>query len=281
MFTPELHISNDFIALDRIDNKTLWTHFADLKKTKALIFALCIQGHAKVMINLVQYNIGPNTMIAIPSESFIQILKSSDDMLLHAVLFSLPLIQQTHLDHSIVNKFYTINEHPLLPMPEKIFSIYTEAFALLTRIHTEVPFLFSRATSKSMLEALLQGFTELSERKALLQIAPIDKPSIIFHQFIRLVQEHHAQEHQVQFYATKLEMKSTTLCHIVKKKSEQTAMGIINSILILEAKTLLRTTNIPVKDIAISLGFNNAAFFSKFFKKHINITPQKFRHIKE
>lgn len=74
-------------------------------------------------------------------------------------------------------------------------------------------------------------------------------------------------------------MKSTTLCHIIKKESGgQTAMEIINSILILAARTLLRTTPTPVKDIALNLGFNNAAFFNKFFKKQVGMTPQKFRN---
>ncbi|MCY1133931.1 AraC family transcriptional regulator [Bacteroides fragilis] len=149
----------------------------------------------------------------------------------------------------------------------------------MTHIHKDAPFLFSHATLKSMLEALLQGFTELSQRKALSQVAPANKHSAVFRQFVRLVQENHARQHQVQFYAAEMGMKSTTLCHIIKKESGgQTAMEIINSILILAARTLLRTTPTPVKDIALNLGFNNAAFFNKFFKKQVGMTPQKFRN---
>ena len=231
------------------------------------------------MINLVQYNIGPGTMIAIPSESFVQVLKTSDDVQLHAVLFSLAFIHETHLDRSIIHTFYIINAHPLLPLSPKIFGIYVQTFALLTHIHKDAPFLFSHATLKSMLEALLQGYTELSQRKALSQVAPANKHSAVFRQFVRLVQENHARQHQVQFYAAEMGMKSTTLCHIIKKESGgQTAMEIINSILILAARTLLRTTPTPVKDIALNLGFNNAAFFNKFFKKQVGMTPQKFRN---
>ena len=66
MLTPELHISDNFTTADRISSETLWTYCAELKKTKAVIFALCMRGRIKAMINLVQYNIGPGTMIAIP-----------------------------------------------------------------------------------------------------------------------------------------------------------------------------------------------------------------------
>ena len=72
MLTPELHISTDFIANDHIGSETFRAYCAELKKTKVVIFALCVQGRLKAMINLVHYNIGAGTMIAIPSESFIQ-----------------------------------------------------------------------------------------------------------------------------------------------------------------------------------------------------------------
>lgn len=47
----------------------------------------------------------------------------------------------------------------------------------------------------------------------------------------------------------------------------------------MDAKAQLCTANTPIKDIAVSLGFNNAAFFNKFFKRHTGIPPQKFPHI--
>ena len=279
MSTPELHISTNFATDDHISQEKLLSYFSVLRKTKAFIFALCIRGRVKVVINLVQYNIGSGTMIAIPADSFIHVLKASEDIQMHAIFFSLPFIHETRLDKPTINTFYIISERPLLPLPEKIFSIYTDTFSLLTRVRRDAPFLCSRATLKSILEALLQGFTELGQRKALLQVAPPDKQSAIYRQFVRLVQDHYTQQHQVQFYAAEMGLKPTQLCHIVKKKSEgQTAMQIINNVLILDARTLLRTTSTPVKDIALNLGFNNASFFNQFFKKHVGMTPQQFRN---
>lgn len=279
MLTPELYISTNFTTADRISSETLWAYCAELKKTKTVVFALCIRGRVKAMINLVQYNIGAGTIIAIPSESFIQVLKTSDDVQMHAILFSSSFIHETHLDREIINNFFIINEHPLLPLSPKVFSIYIDTFALLTRIHKDAPFLYSHAMLKSMFESLLQGFTELSQRKSLMRVAPANRHSATFRKFVRLVQENHGRYHQVQFYAAEMGMKSTTLCHVVKKESGgQTALEIINSILILSARVLLRSTSIPVKDIALDLGFNNAAFFNKFFKKHVKMTPQKFRN---
>ena len=38
-----------------------------------------------------------------------------------------------------------------------------------------------------------------------------------------------------------------------------------------------RGKNEPVKNIALSLGFNNISFFNKFFKQHTGVTPQEYR----
>ena len=78
-------------------------------------------------------------------------------------------------------------------------------------------------------------------------------------------------------YAKKMNMQPSALCRLVKKESGHTAMEIINQTLIMDAKTQLRTENTQVKDIALSLGFNNAAFFNKFFKQHTGVTPQEYR----
>lgn len=110
MLTPELHISDNFTTADRISSETLWTYCAELKKTKAVIFALCMRGRVKAMINLVQYNIGPGTMIAIPSESFIQVQKTSDDVQMHAVLFSLhSFTKPTWTDRSSIRSTSSTN----------------------------------------------------------------------------------------------------------------------------------------------------------------------------
>ncbi len=41
---------------------------------------------------------------------------------------------------------------------------------------------------------------------------------------------------------------------------------------------LLRQTQLPVADIAVSLGFSGASSFSRFFKSRLNVTPLEYRH---
>jgi len=48
-------------------------------------------------------------------------------------------------------------------------------------------------------------------------------------------------------------------------------------LLIRRAKTLLEAGDIPVKEIALTLGFETAAYFSRFFKKQTGMTPMAYK----
>ena len=46
---------------------------------------------------------------------------------------------------------------------------------------------------------------------------------------------------------------------------------------LIRAKNLLRSSDMPVKDIADSLGFNSTWYFAHFFQKHAKCSPASYR----
>ncbi len=52
----------------------------------------------------------------------------------------------------------------------------------------------------------------------------------------------------------------------------------INRIRIKKARELLETTDIPITNIALDLGFEDSGYFIKVFKKFEGVTPSKFRN---
>lgn len=47
------------------------------------------------------------------------------------------------------------------------------------------------------------------------------------------------------------------------------------------AVSLLETTNLPVGEVAATVGFPDVHFFSKLFKKHVKMTPSKYRRMRK
>ncbi|MGN0201792.1 MAG: tetratricopeptide repeat protein [Candidatus Cryptobacteroides sp.] len=66
----------------------------------------------------------------------------------------------------------------------------------------------------------------------------------------------------------------------VKAATGGTTSDLVNSIRISTAKELLRTTSLPVWEIAEKCGVNDPAYFSTLFKKIVGMSPVQFRNSK-
>ena len=166
----------------------------------------------------------------------------------------------------MIDKFHLLGKYHVLPLSKITFPLYEEMFALLAHLYRQAGHLLSQPILQTLLTLIVQGTCELCPEQAAIKEVPGSRHFQQYRRFIRLVHAFYPQQHQVAFYAGEMNVKSAALCRLVKKESGRTAMEIINSTLIMDAKTQLRTCEAPVKDIALNLGFNNAAFFNKFFK---------------
>lgn len=92
-----------------------------------------------------------------------------------------------------------------------------------------------------------------------------------------LIDAHYKAEKLVAFYADQLNISANYLNILCKRYFNVSATALIHERLILEAKRILLTTEKPIKVIAFDLGFYDVAYFSRFFKKHTQITPHAFR----
>ena len=104
-----------------------------------------------------------------------------------------------------------------------------------------------------------------------------DRLSALFDRFIALVSESCTQERNVGFYAEKLCLTPKYLSKLIKQASGRSAPDWIDAFVILEAKNLLKYSNISIKEIVFRLNFPNQSVFYKFFKTHTGMTPSEYR----
>ncbi|MBN9389287.1 MAG: helix-turn-helix domain-containing protein [Chloroflexi bacterium] len=98
-----------------------------------------------------------------------------------------------------------------------------------------------------------------------------------FDSYLTLLEEHYRREHNVDFYAEKLQLSSKQLSNLLQQRTGKSAKRLIVERLLLEAKRLLSFTELPVKQIASSLGYNDPYHFSKLFKQETGLSPKTFR----
>ncbi|MEZ0452828.1 helix-turn-helix transcriptional regulator [Sphingobacterium thalpophilum] len=81
----------------------------------------------------------------------------------------------------------------------------------------------------------------------------------------------------VTYIAEQLFISPRYLSDVLKQETGKTALELIHIFLISEAKNLLRLGEKGVAEIAYDLGFENASYFTKLFKKQTGLRPLEFR----
>ena len=78
-------------------------------------------------------------------------------------------------------------------------------------------------------------------------------------------------------YADRLAVHVNHLNKVLKENTGKTTTDLISNRVVQEAKILLRQTDWNISEIANSLGFEEVAHFSNFFKKQTSLAPVAFR----
>lgn len=82
----------------------------------------------------------------------------------------------------------------------------------------------------------------------------------------------------VQYFADQLGLTANYLGDIVKHFTQKSALENIHDFVIKKAKELLlENQKMNTTEVAYELGFEYPNYFSKFFKKQVNLTPKEFR----
>jgi len=98
-----------------------------------------------------------------------------------------------------------------------------------------------------------------------------------FKQFTELLGEHYIRERSVGFYARQLCITPKYLTTLIKRISGKSVSEWIDSYVILEAKTLLKYSNMSVQEIAYYLNFPNQSFFGSYFKRNTGMSPSQYK----
>jgi len=94
---------------------------------------------------------------------------------------------------------------------------------------------------------------------------------------MRLIDQNFIIQRETDFYAEKFGMTPKTINEACKKGTGKTVKQHLQEKLILEIKKEIRLNKKSLKEIAFDLGFNEPAYFTRFFKQHTSLTPTQFR----
>ncbi len=129
-----------------------------------------------------------------------------------------------------------------------------------------------------MLQAYLKQFIIHSVRiKKEYHVVKEDSTTKLFKDFSLLVEQNFKKLHSVTDYANRLGVSPKSLTKSFHKTGTKTPSDFIKSRIITEAKRRLLYSTEAIKFIAFDLGFNDPAYFSRFFTKATGQSPKQFQ----
>ncbi len=164
-------------------------------------------------------------------------------------------------------------QHPTFHVSEDIYILLLHEFQAIKKELNEEKIFWELVQKRSEIIGLL--ISKSAERA--FKDSENYHSNFIVSRFLNLIDEHFKTERSVTFYAEKLNISANYLNIVCKKNLNATASSLIQSRILLEAKRLLKVSEMSVKDIVYDLGFYDPASFSKFFKTRTGMTPSQFK----
>jgi AraC-like DNA-binding protein len=100
---------------------------------------------------------------------------------------------------------------------------------------------------------------------------------LLTNRFRELLFEHVTSKHLVTDYASLLHISPNHLNKSVKTITGKSPTKWIDEAIVLEAKVLLYQSKLSVSEVAAAVGFYDASYFSRLFRKYEGMTPMDFR----
>jgi AraC family transcriptional activator of pobA len=128
-----------------------------------------------------------------------------------------------------------------------------------------------------MLKRLLILSTRLYKAQNMAGLASENGQADLVREFNFLVEQHFKTKHTVAEYADLLFKSPKTISNLFTRLGKKTPLQLIQERKMLEARRMLRYTDLPVKEIAYALGYEDLQTFSRFFKVQERVSPSEFR----
>ena len=245
-------------------------------KLKQVLVVLCHQGNGYGAVNLRSIHLRKNSlMIALPSQIVVS-QKVDEDFKATFLVLSERFLSRINIGDAYLF-LRNVQTNPVYQLDEKTASV----FRSLTDLSYNL--ILSSDNSPGMEEIfglVARLFYLLSCRiinPSSLEKETGQRQGEVMMQFLQLLNLHYKEQHEVGFYADKMNITAKYMTTLVKKASGKSALKWIEDYIILEAKAQLSSTVNTIQQIAFDLNFPSQSLFGRYFKRAVGMSPSDYR----
>lgn len=274
-YTDKIHIC----GVNANSNNTIYSELVHTRYQYSLI-VLTITGDVKFQIDQNDYELTDASVLALYSFDHLTVLTCSPDYEGWIVFISNEFLS-VHTEGKggyVKNSLLRLNRRSVISLSIQEKNILLKRIDCLKEQILHNKHLYYNASIGNMLEGLfmdINSLLQITTQKDVVQC--FSNRYDIVDRFLNQLHVSASKEHCVSFYAQKIGISTPYLSIIVKEYTGKTVRQWIKEFLIHESVCLLQKPSLTIQEIAYKLNFADQSSFGKFFKKHMLVSPQKYR----
>lgn len=274
---PKIDLPEEWLAGTGISKELLGLYTNYPVRLKCEIFVLCTSGEVEASVNLNKIRVEADNLITLTPGSIFQIHNIEGELNIYFLGFSSQYMEHNIQSHSFLDSMYLTLGRPVIhlkPDGTKMLEAYLQ---LLIQMYEFFPERIRQEMAPNLYADIHKGISILYRNKTD-EVHPLSKSELICRNFTQLVMQHYNQTRNVAWYAEKLHITHAHLCTTVKQITGKTCVDIISSMVIMDAKSQLKSSQLSIQNISDSLSFANVSFFGKYFKRYVGMSPLEYRN---
>lgn len=278
----------DFDAIDKInDYFAVFDQFDRVMignspyKMEGLLFILCTAGKMEIGINLIDYRISAGDIAIILPGQILQYKEHSADFSGKCIYMSTRLLSDAGtrtMRHGDISDFFTLRDNPCMPVDNDMIHLFHEYFSFLRERVRNPADKMKKEIIQNLVGAFFMEMTSFYGEYLPKNNKKLSRKDEICKNFMSLLMKHYKDSRSVSFYADKLFLTPKYLSATLKAVTGKKAGQLINDYVLLQAKVLLRSSDMTIQQISEELNFANQSFFGRYFKQLTGMAPTKYRN---
>ncbi len=221
------------------------------------------------------YEIGENTFFFLPANQITNHESMSTDVEGYFCHFNLDIFTNHLPQHNIRRDFPFLQfiGNPIVEIDDAIRPLLLPIFQRL-----EVEYAKEQEANLDIVTVyLLALFTEIKRFYTPSVSVKKNTALMIAQNYKDALSRHIYEKQKVTEYADMLAVSPNHLNKCVKNTTGKSAQDLLNEMILLEAKVLLKQTDMQISEIAYKLSQQNHSDFSRFFKTKTGMTPKEYK----
>lgn len=241
-----------------------------------LLLGFLLKGSMKLNIHFLTYEITAGDIAVIPPQIMLETLELSEEAELITIGLSLDFITEFPLLREwIMND--QIRWQPIVQLEAEEQELQRNLIELLQRFYHKKESVNKTDMLRHLVLVFIYMLVEVYSTKPAAKSAVKNRTHAIIDAFYELLRQHAIAQRQVGFYAEQLHLTPQYLSTFLKQHTGKSVSQWVDHQLILQAKTLLSTSDLSIKEISHQLHFAETSVFSRFFKRMTGTTPKVYR----